>query len=269
MSKYLEDGNYIVIPDLQCPYEDPKVTAAVTRFVYDYAPDGLLCVGDEADSPEPARWNKGLAMEYSGTLEAGLQRTYDVLLNFSVALGDGKPFHLMRSNHQARIEKYLAKYAPAMAKTSWNQYERVMGYGTAPLLDNRSAALPITFHRQPFAFSKGWVLMHGDESGMNQTPGGTALGLAKKLGASVICGHTHRAGIQHFNLGFNGKFTTQLTGLEVGHLMSMRRAGYLGFGAANWQQAFAILRIRKGVVHPQLVFIRDGKFVVEGQTYAG
>ena len=49
MSKYLEDGNYIVIPDLQCPYEDPKVTAAVTRFVYDYAPDGLLGVGDEAE----------------------------------------------------------------------------------------------------------------------------------------------------------------------------------------------------------------------------
>lgn len=267
MSKYLEDGNYVVLSDLQCPYEDARVTAAVTRFVYDYQPDGLLCVGDEADSPEPSRWNKGMAEEYSGTLEAGLQRTYDVLLNFSVALGDNKPFHLMRSNHADRIQKYLAKYAPAMSRTSWNQYERIMGYGHQPLLDNRSAVLPITYHSKPFQFARGWVLMHGDESGMNQTSGGTALGLAKKLGVSVICGHTHRAGVQHMNVGFNGKFTTELTGLEVGHLMDMRRAGYLGFGAANWQQAFGVLRIRKGIVYPELVFIRNRKFVVEGKEY--
>ena len=268
MSKYLADGNYVVIPDLQAPYHDAKATAAVTRFVYDYQPDGLLCVGDEADSPEPSRWNKGMAGEYADTLEQGLQTTYDTLMNLSVALGEGKPFHLMRSNHADRIQKYLARYAPAMARTSWNQYPRIMGYGCPPLLDNRHAPLPITWHDKPFTFARGWTLLHGDEGSMTQSPGGTALGLAKMTGTSVICGHTHRAGMQHHNLGVSGRFTTQLTGLEVGHLMDMRRAGYLGLGAANWQQAFGILRIRKGVVHPQLVFIRNRKFVVEGSEYA-
>lgn len=263
---YLPDGNYVVLSDLQCPYEDKKVVAAVTRFVYDFRPDGLLCVGDEADSPEVSRWNKNSAGEFSDTFEAGLQRTYDVLLGFSVALGN-KPFIMSRSNHSDRLQKYLSKYGPALSRTSWNNFERIMGYGCEPLLENRKAPLPIEYHHKPVAFAKGWVMMHGDESGSNMTAGGTALGLAKKVGASVICGHTHKLGLQHHNVGHSGKITNELIGIEVGNLMDLRQAGYLGFGAANWSQGFAILRIRKGRVHPQLVQITKGRFVVEGQEY--
>lgn len=268
MSKYLPDGNYAVIPDLQCPYHDKRTVQALTRFLWDASFDGLLCVGDESDSPEPSRWNKGMAAEYLPTFEKGLQSTYDTLLNFSQTLKKDKPFHLMRSNHADRIQKYLARYAPALSKTSWNQYERIMGYnGHTPLLENRLAPLPITFHHKPYQFAREWVMVHGDESGMSQSPGGTALGLAKKIGLSVVCGHTHRAGVQHFNSGHSGKLHTQLTGLEVGHAMDLKQAGYLGTGAANWQQAFAILRIRKGVVYPELILIKDHKFVVEGTHY--
>lgn len=271
MRKYLVDGDYVVIPDLQCPYHDRKVTAAVTRFVADYRPAGLLCVGDESDSPEPSRWNKGTAGEYADTFEAGLQVTHDVLAGFVDALNGGsepKPFILSRSNHADRVAKYLARYAPALARSSWNNYERIMGYAQPSLLKGREGVvLPLTFSHRPIQFARGWVMMHGDESGMSQTAGGTALGLARKTGQSVVCGHTHRAGVQHFNAGHSGRLHTQLTGVEVGHLMDMGQAGYLGFGAANWQQAFAILRIRSGVVHPQLVFVRNRKFVVEGTEY--
>lgn len=267
MNRYLPDGNYVVVPDLQAPYHDKKTVEAFTKFLWDYAADGLLIVGDEADSPEPARWNKGMAMEFAGTLEAGLTETYDVL-HALTATCIGKPVILSRSNHGDRIQKYLAKYAPAMARASWSQYDRIMGYnGHKPLLEGRDEPLPIRYETKPVPFARGWLMMHGDEAGMNQTAGGTALGLAKKVGLSVVCGHTHKAGVQHMNLAHSGRVTQQLIGLEVGHMMDMRQAGYLGFGGANWQQAFAILRIRKGVVHPELVLIHNRKFTVEGHHY--
>lgn len=265
--KYLADGDYAVVPDIQAPYHDKRTVDAFIKYLWDSDLDGAICVGDEADSPEPSRWNKGMAAEYKGTLEAGLTESYDILHRMTYALGLDKPFLLSRSNHGDRIQKYISRYAPAM-NTSWNQYDRIMGYnGHAPLLKDRDEPLAVTYIEEPIAFARGWLVLHGDESSMIQSAGGTALSLAKKTGASVICGHTHRAGMQHHNLSHSGKVTQQLIGLEVGHFMDMKKAGYLGFGGANWQQAFAILRIRKGVVYPELVLIHKGKFTVEGVTY--
>ena len=65
--KYLPDGDYVVLPDLQIPSHDGKALKAVCDFIADVLPKGVLNVGDESDSPEPARWNKGQAEEYIGT----------------------------------------------------------------------------------------------------------------------------------------------------------------------------------------------------------
>lgn len=267
----LPDGNYVVIPDLQAPYHDKRLTARFTEFIRDFQPDGLLCVGDESDSPEPSRWNKGMAGEFAGTLEKGLRDTYDLLHGFARAMngskGTPKPFLLSRSNHADRVQTYIARYAPALSQTSWNHYPSIMGYGTAPLLAGRDEPLPIQWHTRPIAFAAGWVVMHGDEGNMIQSAGGTALSLARKTGESVICGHTHRAGIQHWATGHSGRINNTLVGMEVGHMMSVPQAGYLKYGGANWQQAFGILRIRSRRVHPELILVTKSRFVVEGQTY--
>lgn len=268
--RYLPDGNYVVVPDIQAPYHDKRTVKAFIEFLWSYDADGLIGVGDEADSPEPSRWNKGMAMEYAGTLEAGLTEAYDILHDMWYALGKDRPFILSRSNHGDRIQRYLAKYAPAMALTSFTQYDRIMGYnGHKPLLKDRDEPLPIIYLEEPYSFAKGWLLLHGDESSMIQSAGGTALSLAKKTGMSVVCGHTHRAGLQHHTLSHSGKVQQHLIGMEVGHVMDMKKAGYLGFGGANWTQGFAILRIRKGVVYPELVLVNNHKFTVEGVTYEG
>lgn len=270
----LPDGDYIVVPDLQVPFHDARVVAAFVRFVGDYAPDGLLCVGDESDSPEPSRWSKGMAGEYAGTFEKGLEATHDVMHALAQALnasgkGGPKPFLVSRSNHAERLQKYINRYAAALSATSWNKYESILGYGMqTPTLRNRTSPLPITYSNRPVLISKDWVMMHGDEGNTVQSPGGTALSLARRAGVSVVCGHTHRAGMQHHNQGHSGKLLRHLVGLEVGHMMDMRLAQYLGTGAANWQQAFGILSIRNRAVHPQLVTITDRKFVVGGVHYA-
>ncbi len=117
----------VVIPDMQVPYHDPRSVRAVQNFVSDYQPDELFCVGDEADSPEPSRWNKGLAGEYEGTLQAGLDRTAAIMKEFKNKLGD-KPFHTMRSNHGDRVEHYVKRYAPALASLRELEYSKLLHY---------------------------------------------------------------------------------------------------------------------------------------------
>lgn len=267
MTSRLADGRYIILSDLQSPYEDKKAVTAITDMIRLVKPDGLLCVGDEADSPEPSRWSRGSAAEYAGTLEAGLQRTYDVIKGFSDALGD-KPFHIMRSNHCDRINNYLTKYAPAMSLTSWNDYTRIMGYGQTPLLDGRTEPIPVTWHTQPWEFAKGWVLAHGDEGPANATSGGTAMGLARKWGKSVVCGHTHKMGLRHEHRSLNGKITQELYGVEVGHLMNMGVANYLKAGSANWQQGFALLYVKQGHASVTPVPISRKGFIFEGSRWS-
>ena len=247
----------VVLSDIQAPSHDGRAITTLYEFIRDFEPDELYCVGDEADSPEPSRWNKGRAAEYAKTLQSGLDKTSEIMEGFKESLGD-KPFHVMRSNHGDRIGNYIDKYAPALAGLRALEYEELLRYGE----------LDITFHDKIWQFAPGWALAHGDEGSLISTSGGTALNLARRIGLSVVCGHTHRQGIQHYNSGYNGKIHSRLFGVEVGHLMDIAKADYLTTGAANWQQGFTVLYIRRSNVTPVNVPIIGRSFTVEGETYA-
>jgi predicted phosphodiesterase len=245
---------WVVISDLQVPDHDQKAVDLVARFIQDTDPDGLLCVGDEADQPEPSRWNRQMAGEYAGTLQKGLDRTHQVLAQLREAVGD-KPFHLMRSNHTQRIDTYIKRYAPALSSLRDIEYTKLVG------LDE----LSITWHTRPFTFTPGFVLAHGDEGSLSRIAGSTAMGLARKWGYSVVCGHTHRLGLQHDHRTLNGRITRYLWGMEVGCLMDMRKADYLGPGmSANWTQGVGI--IDNGI--PELVPIVGHKIRYGGQEWS-
>lgn len=117
----------------------------------------------------------------------------------------------------------------------------------------------VTFHRRIWQFAPGWCLAHGDEGSLSQVPGSTAMSLAKKTGRSIVCGHTHRAGVQHHTQGFNGKVTNTLHGVEVGHLMDMTKASYLKSGGGNWRQAVAVATIDGSAVDVTLRLLHNGK----------
>lgn len=263
-SRMVPDGTYLVLPDMQIPYHDKRAVAKVLTFAKHLAPTGILCVGDEADAPEVSRWTRGRAGEYAGTFEAGLVETHDVVRGFS----EIAPMHIVRSNHTStRIANYLGTHAPALSDLSVLQYDRLMGFN-----GHRSAltdvALNVTWHPQLWGFAPGWVLAHGDEGSLSRVPGSTAMGLARKIGASVVCGHTHRAGIQHSTQGFAGRVTRTLIGVEVGHLMDMRQVSYLKTGVGDWQQALGILTIERRRVFPQLALIDSrGHWIHHGRIW--
>jgi UDP-2,3-diacylglucosamine pyrophosphatase LpxH len=241
----------VVLSDLQIPYQNNTVVQATLDFIYDYKPDELWCVGDELDAPEPSRWNKGMAGEYADTLQDSIDLTHEIMRNYRAALGKNKPFYIQRSNHTDRIDTYMRKYAPAFMSLKSLEIEQLLGYDK----------LGITYLHRMTELLPGWVMAHGDEGALNRAPGATALNLAKRLGKSVVCGHTHRIGLQHETTGFYGK-TSTLYGLEVGHMMDIKQASYLTSGSANWQTGIGILVQSGTKVTPFAVPIVNGEVII-------
>jgi hypothetical protein len=251
----------VFLPDFQIPYHDKRTVRNLTEFVWNYQPDHLYHVGDLIDAPEPSRWNKGMAGEYAGTLQKGIDETVEVLSD--IRSGYDGPFGVKRGNHDERVQTYIRKYAPALGPLRSLEVPELL----------RLDGLDIDWHPGLTDVAPGWVLAHGDEGSLNRIGGGTAASLAARIGKSVVCGHTHKAAIKsavNAPQGYNGKQAPTLWGMEVGNAMDIRKAEYLKTGAANWQQAFGILYVKRGTrtVIPSLIHIDpSGVFNVEGQFY--
>lgn len=241
----------VAVSDLQVPYQHKGAVSALIKFVKAFKPDEVICVGDEIDMPQVSRWNKGLAGEYVGKLSRDRDATVRILADLKVS-------HVMRSNHGDRLKNYLAQYAPGLSDDPDFQYERYMRFDD----------IGVTYHRKMFEFAPKWLLAHGDEGGLSQEPGKTALNLAKRAGKSIVCGHTHRAGLQPYTTAHNGKFVATIYGMEVGCLMQLAQAAYLKSGGANWQLAFGIFNVDGAHVSPHLVYMRnDGSFVWDRKVW--
>jgi hypothetical protein len=241
----------VTISDLQVPYHHPRAVKALTGFISAWTPDQVICVGDEIDMPQVSRWSRGLAGEYAGRLAKDRDATCRILEDLAVT-------DVMRSNHGDRLGNYLRQYAPGLADDPDLQYERYMRYDT----------MGITYHRSMWEFAPNWLLAHGDEGGLSQEPGKTALKLAQRTGKSVACGHTHRAGLQPWTEAHSGRHVRTIYGMEVGCLMELRQAAYLKSGGANWQLAFGIHFVDGRNVSPHLVYMRpDGSFVWENREW--
>jgi UDP-2,3-diacylglucosamine pyrophosphatase LpxH len=244
----------VLLPDTQIPYHDPKMLRALFRFIGDTQPDRVVHVGDFLDAPEPSRWNKGAAGEYKGTLQKSLDVASGLLADLR-AVYDG-PVVLKLGNHDRRIQDYVRRYAPALDCLRNLEFEELIN------ADRHGVEVVHGLYE----VAPGWLVAHGDEGSLSRIAGNTAAGLATKFGKSVVCGHTHRAGLVPVATGYNGNVRSRW-GLEVGHAMDVKQAGYLKGGSANWQQAFGILRVKGRTVLPELVPVVDRRFVVDGAVY--
>lgn len=263
---YLSELERIVIlPDTQFPLNDTKLTKKLAEFVWDYQPDKLAHVGDLTDSTELGRWVRGLRGQFSGGLEAGFQKTRDWLEY--IREGYDGPFHISRANHDDRLELAIERQMPELAGITVGG--RVLNIENALDLDS----FGITYHHDYYDIAPGWLLTHGDWGSLSSIPGNTALLQARALGKSIVCGHTHRAGLVAGPLVSNAA-SIEVIGMEVGNAMDRRQATYLKGGKNNWHQAFGILKVhrpgnkKKARVYPEVIMIADDySFVVDGIRY--
>ena len=192
-----------------------------------------------------------MAGEFAGTLDRDRKLTQKILEQLQVT-------DMVRSNHTDRLWNSIKTRLPAFSALPELRFENWLG------LDS----LGIKFWRKPMPIAPNWIILHGDEGTMSQKGGQTALGLAIRHGKSVVCGHTHRAGLSAITASSGGKIGQTLWGLEVGNLMDFKSARYLKGGSGNWQQGFGLMYVKDTKVTPVFVPIdRSGSFTVEGKTY--
>lgn len=245
----------VIVPDLQIPLHDQEAVERLLRYTRKSEPGAIFAVGDEWDAYEVSRFDRGTYREFGMSFEDSRRMVSSIMGSFAAIA----PLHISRSNHGDRLDNYLMHNAPALFGDSAFTIEALLGYAENPR---------ITFHREPFLFAPGWALLHGDEKGFSQVSGQTARKAAEHYGTSVLIGHTHRQGWWRSTAMLNGEVTKELHGIEVGHLMDVKQAHYLGAGAGNWQKGFAILEIRNGRVYPQLVPLDDrGRFFLDGKLW--
>lgn len=241
----------VCVSDLQVPYHSDRAVNSLADYIQHTQPDMVVSVGDEMDMPQVSRWNKSMAGEYEQTLSKQRDQTITILKRLGVQ-------HMSRSNHTDRLAVYLRRYAPALAHLPELSLEHFF----------KLSELGVELHHKPWEIAPGWLLLHGDEGGSSVSPGGTALGIARKVGRSVVCGHTHKLGLQHHTEMFNGKISRTLWGFETGCLMDPKKADYIKAGAANWVLSFGILRVEGKHVTPIPVHMNpDGSFMVDGRRW--
>lgn len=248
----------VVISDTQMPYEDKRAVRNIINFIGDYEPDEVIQIGDLVDYPAPSRWTAGTRYEFAGGVIRDSEYAKTNFMAPLRAVYDG-PLKILKGNHDERPEKYLEKNAPALAADD-------VHYRFESLLDFDGFGAELAEPYYPFA--PGWVAIHGHESpGLNQVAGRTAAMKAKKAGVSLVMGHTHRLAVSPESHGFGGKLKT-IYGFEVGHLMDVRKAGYLKNGPANWQRGFGLFYAGKYAATPHAIPVEDdGSFVVEGERF--
>ena len=243
----------VVIPDLQCPYEDSHVVRNLSLFIKAFRPDAVLTIGDEIDLPQISRWTENTPGWYEQTLAEDRDRTVDVLWSL---FEYSKEAHMVRSNHTDRLYKVIMKKIPAFLSLPELKFEKFLK------LDE----MGVKFWTTPMPIAKGWIAIHGDLGSLNPNPGLSALNQAKRHGQNVIMGHTHRAGRSAHSEASNGVLRRVLHGVEVGHAMDLKAAKYIS--TPNWQQAFAIVTENGKNVQVDLIYIeKDGTFQVHGRRY--
>jgi hypothetical protein len=240
-----------VISDLQVPYHDVKAVASVAQMLADFKTDNdtVVTIGDEQDFQTISRWSMGTALEFEGSIARDRDATVQVFKDLQVE-------HTIRSNHTDRLYQQVMRRMPGLSGLPELELENFW----------RLPELGITHHRKAFELAPNWLALHGDESGMSQSAGSTAMGLARKTGMNVVCGHSHRLGLVPYTTGIYGNHMRTLFGLEAGNLMDPKKVSYAK--TFNWQQGFAVLYVDGKNVMPVPIPIVNKSFVMEGTVYS-
>lgn len=237
----------IIGGEFQIPYHDKRVVRAFIQFIKDYEPAEVVLIGDFMDCPAPARWNRGTAEEYAGTLQQQMNIGKRILGEIREVFGGKLGFHI--GNHERRIDVYARTKAPAFSSLEALQVSSLLNF----------SGLGITQLPDFYQVAPGVLTTHGDLGTLSKYGGGTAVAAARNQGMSVVCGHTHRHGIIYERFGRKTIF-----GMETGHGMSVAKAGYIKHGNPNWSAGWGLLEYGPGGVAPEVVTFRKGKMVRNG-----
>jgi len=242
----------VVVPDLQVPYHSRPAVRALGRFIEDYKPDQVACVGDLVDMPQISQWTKGGAGEHTRDLHKHRNEAIEVIDMLKIDV-------ISRANHEDRLFKAISGRLPGFVGLPELQIENFL----------KLNEMGVTYAHDPYLLAPNTYLMHGDEGTQSQRAGSTAASLSQRISASVVIGHTHRLGLVPTTHMVGGKVLRIDWGMEVGCILDYKSGGFKYMkGMANWQMGFGMLTVEGKTVTPTPVPIQNKSFVVDGTRYA-
>jgi predicted phosphodiesterase len=209
---------WVILNDLQIPFQDTPILDLVLSFVKDLKPYGVILNGDVVDCYELSEFDK------NPLKDAGLEREIreSAHLMYRLAQCTTERWWL-GGNHEDRLRRTIWRN-PKFARLESLRFEKLFN-----LEENG-------FKWKPYGglLKLGkLVVTHG--STVRQHSGWTARAHYEKLGGSVLIGHTHRLGI-YYRTNAHGVHA----GYENGCLCRLDPE-YVQF--PDWQQGFSVVHV--------------------------
>lgn len=247
----------LVLPDLQCPFEDKRTLAVVEKYMAENKWDYLIYMGDFLDYFTISRFNEGKPGNIEGrTIIQELKKGEDVLDRHIKIVRDKNPdceVYYLEGNHEARAYDFTSRFPHLKG-----------------LIEPENA---LKFDEKGIKYIRSWtngetlkigkaMFTHGNYTNLHH-----AKKMVEAYEDNIFYGHTHDC--NSFNKTSKGTGKTKV-GQSLGCLCDYpKEVDYMKGRPSNWQQAFAVFNFRdKGYFNYNLVRIpEDRKFLINGKIY--
>jgi hypothetical protein len=235
----------LVVPDLHCPYHDPKVWSCILETIRVVKPSGVVVIGDFADFYSISRHRKDprrARVLFEDELEA-VKRERRRLEKAA-----GKAWlHFTKGNHENRLDNLVADEAPAVSGLV--DTKSAMGFGDA---------WGWTEYGDWFEYGKCNFTHDLGRAGVN-----AARQTLQDFGGNICFGHTHRGGI-----AYQGTTRGEThTALNVGWAGDFKAIDYYHRAKAlrDWQHGLGqVTYDRSGFCWLNFLPILKGRLMING-----
>lgn len=256
----------VFVGDEQAPYHDPDLHRLFLQWLAHNQPHEAVHLGDLMDLPTLSRHRPN--PEWNASPQACIQAGYEILRAYRESSPDTR-WSALPGNHDERLRDYQLQRAPAMfgiRPADLDERELAAVHSLPTLL--HLEALGIAWHGSDADYehaqvdiSDDLVARHGFITGQN-----SAERTVRKLGLSVVVGHTHRQVVTYVTEERRRESLTML-GVEAGCMCLVR--GGLGYVVnPAWQQgAYAATVWPDGTFNGEHIRYRDGVLTWRDQRY--
>jgi UDP-2,3-diacylglucosamine pyrophosphatase LpxH len=248
--KPVTKGTVAIWNDQHVPYHDRKVMDLFFGFCKEVQPSTIVFNGDFMDFNQfSTKFNEAPEDVRDARIGYAVRAGRAILQGFREDFPRSEIIFLP-GNHEHRVTKWLQRKAP------WLMDPEVRPSIESFLLTHKH---DVIVHPYGTAIQFGDMgVTHGEI--VRKFGGYTAKALVEQYGQSMLCGHTHRAGVHHRTLG--GK---QLTGIENGCSCLMQQPYTVG--PNDWQHAWTFVEYTKRKAYPELVVLEDYRYSFRGTKH--
>lgn len=247
----------IVIPDLQCPFEDKKSLAAVEKYMASSLWDEVIYIGDFLDMYPLASFNRNAMRKVEGKT---VQKEYDagnVILDRHQSLirkrNPKAKFTFLVGNHEDRIRRYIDEFP---------QLEGILNIEIGLRFKQRGIKAVWCYPKGEVYSIGNAYFHHGLYTGQNP-----AKKMVENYGVNIFFGHVHSMETHSKVLWGKGK---AVVGQSLGCLCRYD-LDYVGQNPKSWQHGFGVFFfLPNGQFTYYTPRIFNGVFIgPDGVTYSG